>query len=567
MSSSLPQPSSRPQQQLPATAAAHAAAGGGVTPKIQNTVRALRSKLMNGGKFGGRSGATTTKASGGVPTSVGSSSSLSPPTSVARRGPPGPAGQQQPVELLTPGSGMSREIQDAYREAFQSASGGGGSAEGKEGNSNDDDEDSEEALLKNTFVTAGLTLIQHGALKQQLADTLARTEERGAAFVRTLELERDMREEQLKSAATKKKLLLSLRDQIRQETARRDRLLAQKRANQHSSTVALERTLRTIRVQREELEAQVSAQTATHRAEQAAVLKLRGIIADLEAKAEHVERQGFRVAKRQPTVAEIDNRGELQRWLSLLRGESEDKRKAQAKERRVREQLAAEANTRQIATVLRPDVTEEHTGALGRGAELENLLSAHDVVTESKRVEKVHDLQLRKLKLAWEIMAPELLAKHEERERERKQQEAEKANAPEVLQVGGGGGGGEALSAPTSPSTSHINQLPESGSDAKKRSPKNKAHRLPRDEFGADAPSIFPPGGSGDLRQELLRAIGESEEMSALIDDGSGAAAAKNQQQQGGSPAGSASSPRPSQASASHPATGTASPVATELSV
>lgn len=272
---------------------------------------------------------------------------------------------------------------------------------------------------ENFFLTAGLSLLKHGSLKSQLHDALQRLETRGAAMLAEQSLACGVQSEVIKASATKRRIIMSLQEQIKAERARADKLAIQHKEQQHPSIIALEKCLALFRSERADLEARVAEAEVARRTEQVAVLKLRGIVAELAAKSEHVERQGLRAAKRTPTAAETDHRNDVHRWISLLRGETEEQRQERAKQRKIREQLFGEQRTRSLALYLRPQA-ETVVGAMGEGKELEDLLSVHETVTESNRVEKKHHLQQRKMAQTMQLIAPDLLRKRQAEEQQRK---------------------------------------------------------------------------------------------------------------------------------------------------
>jgi hypothetical protein len=299
---------------------------------------------------------------------------------------------------------------------------GGSPSKAFAGDGMDDDDDGEElqALKRDPFVLAGLELARHGDLKNQLFQMLTRTEAQGTVLARELELEQSAQEEQIKSSVTKRKLIGSLADQVRHELLRRDRLLLQRQMQRHAIIVSLESTLRKLSDQRADLEAQVSTAELRHRSEKAGIFKMRGVVADAMAKADQVEKLGLRVARRTATAAEKSHRGDVERWLSLLRGETEDDRRRRAKEKRLnvlRRTMMPKQD--QLASYLRPDL-EFYKGAMGDGPELEELLETRSVQTTNDRIEKSYKLQVTKTLIAMKLYAPDKLKRHLAKEREAK---------------------------------------------------------------------------------------------------------------------------------------------------
>jgi hypothetical protein len=306
---------------------------------------------------------------------------------------------------------------------------------------------------RDPFVLAGRELLRHGAFKAQLYELLERTSERSAVLADELHLKHSLQEEIMKTSATKRKVILSLTDQVRQQCARRDRLLVQRKSQSHAIIDSLQRTLDKLATERVELEARVSAAVMAFKSAQEQVLKLRGIVADAAARADLTERLSSRVARREKLSCETAHRNDVERWLSMLRGETESARQKRIKEKRMVEaqQLdpaisAAVRHRQNLAPYLRPDL-DKHVSALGDGEALEEMLSTRDVRGIADKAEGAYKLRFQRSMVRLAVSAPAIAREQRAYALQRREEvqerkaaaaaaHAEKARSPKKFEYG-----------------------------------------------------------------------------------------------------------------------------------
>lgn len=243
--------------------------------------------------------------------------------------------------------------------------------------------DDDELADLESYAATGLAIIHHGSLKMQLFDKIQLAEERFGVVEETIRLLHLSQDELIKTSTTHRKMITSLKEQIKEQKNRKERLLRQQRIDSYGLMDGLKEQLDSLRRARIEIEERVNQkqQSYQQRLSQRETLKKR--IEMARRQIEDSAAEWHRKAIIDQSNAEVKGKSDLALWLSILKGETDEDRKIKTRRKRIEAQKISEGENPIIAMYRRA----EPKSCFGRNSdEVDQFLDTTDIERNVERL-------------------------------------------------------------------------------------------------------------------------------------------------------------------------------------